>query len=199
MLSTCIAVDFDDVICSYTPFLLRYINRVHNTSLCYDSLTTQDIPTLLGLDVTSGASIFRAFEHSDEHNEMHNTPPSEECVRVLTSLSQRYTLVVITARGESLRTVTHQYLDWYLPGIFHAVYLANCYGTVGERYTKKHFCRQHGCEVLLDDSPSHVASVTSASITGVLFGSYPWNRDVTPVHRAKSWAAFETMMDAPAK
>ena len=189
-----IAVDFDDVISPYIPSFLRFINRVYNAGLEYSTLSLHNIPALMGRTGEGIREVYTAFEQSEEHTEMHLSPPSEDCITALKALGKRYGLVVVTARSHHLEGVTREYLDRYLLGVFKEVCFANCYSGIGERRDKEYFCRLHDCQVMLDDNLEHIKSANAAGIIGVLFGLYPWNQLENVPRRVEDWGQFREMM-----
>jgi len=118
--------------------------------------------------------IFDDFSESLEHIEMHQTPPSKECLEVVQALSKRYKLYIITARQHKFEEITRRYVEEHFPGMFSGIGLANYYGP-GPRFTKSELCKRHGCQLLIDDLKKNIQELEG--IAGLLFGKYPWNQE----------------------
>jgi uncharacterized HAD superfamily protein len=181
-----IAIDFDDVLVPFISPFLDYCNRTLSCQLQLEDCVGLSIAQLLNCDETTAHAIFCQFLESEEHQTMHQVPVTEECLTALTTLAQHFGLCLVTARDTRLRAVTCQYLEQHCPGIFHQVCLANYYGP-GQRYTKEFFCRQHQCQVLIDDSVHNIADLDNSEVDGLLFGDYPWNRQADDRRRVVNW------------
>lgn len=96
----------------------------------------------------------------------------------------RYEFVVVTARQNSLREITCQWIERHYPGIFSALHFGNHYGE-GHKKSKAEMCIEAGAKMLIDDSLRYAKDVSSAGIKVLLFDldhSYGWNKTDEELH-----------------
>lgn len=114
--------------------------------------------------------------------------PHSSAYAVLKRLSQRYRLVVITSRRETIKALTDDWLDRHFPNIFDEVQYAGIWDkrrptddNVEELLstTKADICSALRVNYLIDDQPKHCIGAAQAGIKSLLFGKYPWNESPT--------------------
>ncbi len=190
-----IAVDFDDVIVPFMAPFLEWYNGFYNKDIRLEDTTTTKLDQLLDCSYERSRDIFDTFA-SDiaTQRKIHSVPPSEACVKVLTKLSEKYRLVLVTAREHRFKDITRRYLMRFLPGVFQEIVLCNSYGASGKTTTKVQVCVEHNCFALIDDSLPYICEVRAEKIRGILFGWYPWNNEYAG-ERVVSWEKFDEVDD----
>ena len=110
---------------------------------------------------------------------------------VLNELRSEHRLVAVTSRAEEFKMTTLRYIDDCYPGIFSSIRLCNHHSKSGEEQDKADKCLELGAEVIIDDSVKYVIEASQKNLKAVLFGSYPWNKTVSPlpenVKRVDNW------------
>ncbi|KAI9639630.1 HAD-like domain-containing protein [Dioszegia hungarica] len=118
-----------------------------------------------------------------------------------------YRLIIITARGESSREVSEDWIAEHMPDLFDEIHFTGAFvhlaatheedeGHVARRAvlshkkrTKAEICHETGAFVLIDDSAENVLHATlhsSPPVQCLLFGTYGWNASIpspdVPIH-----------------
>jgi 5'(3')-deoxyribonucleotidase len=121
--------------------------------------------------------------------------PFTNAFEVLTKLSRKYDLIVITARDLSWEPATRAWIAVHFPNIFSDIYFA---GRKDSKKTKGEICAELGASWLIDDNIDHAHTALEQGITVVLFGDYGWHkqRDIhEDVVRCKDWRAVQRYFD----
>lgn len=130
--------------------------------------------------------------------------PFAEVRHVLEGLTEKYTLVVTTSRSNSIADQTKNWLDRHYDGIFTDAHFAgiwdgdNSQGHEKLNLTKADLLKKIGATHLIDDHPKHCFAAAKIGIPAILFGEYPWNRDVElpdNVTRCIDWQAVQDHFD----
>lgn len=194
-----IAVDVDDVLIGSSQMFVDFSNKNWDTNLTIDDYSENWHP-LWGVDAVEGKRreeiILDMFVQSE---------PFAKVRHILEKLAQRYVLVVTTSRSNSIADKTKEWLDLHYEGIFTDAHFAgiwdgdNSQGHEKLNLTKADLLKEIGAAYLIDDHPKHCFAAAKLGIPAVLFGEYPWNRDVElheGVARCIDWAAVEEYFDA---
>ncbi len=192
-----IAVDIDDVLSHNVPEFVRWSNQQYGLKLTVDDYD-EDWSRMWQVDHAEAArrnadfhasSVMAGYEHHDQ------------AVPVLEELKSHYELVVITSRPTRLRDLTLEWLERNYPTMFSQVHFAGMWDVITEhshKATKAELASKLGIDYLIDDQPKHVFAVAEAGISAVLFGDYPWNRDLDlpdGVIRCADWSAVREYFD----
>lgn len=185
-----IAVDIDDVISDSTDAMRRRVNRrtgnnleakhykvphegywgyyervwkTHGVNISYDDLAEEMEADQSHVPLLAGASF------------------------ALSELSRKYELIIITARPESWKAKTKDWLEENLGTIFQSIHFT---GDGESKKSKGYICKALGASWLIDDNPEHCQSAIDEGIEVVLFGEYGWHHKA-PEHipRCKDWPA----------
>jgi len=114
---------------------------------------------------------------------------------VLEKLSDRYTLILVTSRRKIITRETTEWIDIYFADIFQDIHFSGIFDS-DERadyqvqLTKADILKNIGADFLIDDQPKHCFAAAQAGILALLFGDYPWNRDIQPtknVIKVRDW------------
>jgi uncharacterized HAD superfamily protein len=124
--------------------------------------------------------------------------PFAEAIAVIQKLSQRYVMVVVTARDEIIEQATRDWLDRHFPSIFKAAYFTAHYSLTGQARRKADVLIEAGADYFIDDSLSHILDAAEAGFQCILFGNYPWTDSSKLPSNAKwcqDWAAVLEYFD----
>lgn len=122
------------------------------------------------------------FYHSDEHTRLL---PIEGAVESLGQLKKENSLVVITSRPESVRSLTNALLEKYFPGVFEDIYfLSHYHGEGFANQTKGEVCRGVGVSVFIEDAIGNAVTVGKEGIPVLLFDT-PWNQGDVPTNTTR--------------
>ncbi|OGL37287.1 hypothetical protein A3B63_01695 [Candidatus Saccharibacteria bacterium RIFCSPLOWO2_01_FULL_49_22] len=182
-----IAVDIDEVLVPHFQDLIDWYNRKYGTKLTLTDNHPTD-PEGWGTDDISEA--IRRVHGFFETPEFLGLKPFKEPFAVLKELSDRYNLVVVTARDTVLEKITRDWLDEHFVDLFKEAHFTARFSLEGKSQTKTSVCLSIGAEYLVDDALDHCIDAAEHGIKALLFGDYPWNQasylppDVT---RVKNW------------
>ncbi len=184
-----IAVDIDDVLSRTVPSILAFSNERWG-----HSHTLEDFNEQLSLmwQVNAEEAKVRWLEFMNSGTmEQYDVIPDARIA--LETLKQRYTLIAVTSRRESLLDITREWLDSNYPNIVDRVVGAQIYGEGkknAHQLTKAEILLQLSASYLIDDQPKHCIGAAGVGVKGVLYGGYPWNRNVelpSGVVRCDNW------------
>lgn len=183
-----IAVDIDDTLADHAAAFIEFSNKHYGTD-------------------------FKPADYSDRWDILWNIDDWDEIMRradlfhqpgatgdyaviagaklCLQTLSERYNLVVVTARELKTKAETHEWLQTHFDGIFSDVHFVP-FWEPNNTLTKADICKQIGATYLIDDVPRHCNLAAEGGITALLIGAYadnspePINPDVI---RIPDWVA----------
>lgn len=188
MRKSVIAVDIDEVLLPLYPLLFRWYNREYGTRLTLADNESKDL-ALWGTQ-TEEEAIRRVHRFFDTAI-FRNAQPFREAKHAIRHLSERFTIVAITARDTLIEEVTREWLDEHFSELIHEAHFTAKYSLEGGARKKIDVCREVGATHLVDDNLQNCLEVAESGLQAVLFGEYPWN--VAPslpkrVIRCKEWA-----------
>lgn len=184
------AIDLDETLVPFDEPFLNWHNQefgtnfypenvTHNYAQCFDAT----------IDWSERLDMFVATEIQHEH------PPLPYSQEVLRRLARVGRLVVLTARPETHRGYSEQWLSEHFYGVFDEIHMRPV--EVGHgRFLKGEVCAAIGATVLLDDSIEHIDSALDLDIRGIVFGDYPKQASlISDRHeRAKDWYQAEAIL-----
>ena len=183
-----IATDIDDVVAANALSFVEYSNEKYGTRLTID-------------DYNERWSVMWKVEHDEIEKraiEYHESgyiatyPAIEGAYEALKQLKDRFRLVAVTSRCNSINQLTRELLQKYYPNIFDDVIFCGFYdsGPGGYNHTKGDLVKNTGAEYFIDDQIKHVFAVAENGIQSLLFGEYSWNKTGSlpaNVLRVKNW------------
>lgn len=182
-----IAVDIDEVLTPHFQSLIDWYNKKYKTKLTLAHNHPTD-PRPWGTDDIHVA-IKRVHGFFDTPDFL-NSQPYEEAVEALSKLSQKYNLVVITARDTIIEKVTREWLDEHFTELIDEAHFTARFSLEGKSQTKTSVGLAINAQYLIDDALDHCEDAARTGIAALLFGDYPWNQaDELPkgVTRVKNW------------
>jgi len=184
-----LGVDFDDVLFDTNGSAAEFHNLHYGTSY-----TREDNKDFLfeHLWDCPPEEVERRLDHYYETDFHHGAPMIGGVKEALTELSERFDIIVITARPEERRGVTEAWIQKNLPGLITKVYHTDFF--ISEKPEEGRFksdlCRELGVSYFVDDTLAQVKDIAHHAKTHVFLFDAPWNRSETPpgTVRVHSWA-----------
>jgi len=190
-----IAVDVDEVLVPHFEDLITWYNKTYGTTLTLNDNYNPDVRVW---GAKSDEEAIRNVQRFFESPEFTDAQPFTEAKAVLARLSQRFRLIVVTARDTMIEEMTREWLNHHFADLIEDAHFTAKYTLEGTRKSKADVCRKIGAEYLIDDSADNVVAVAKIGIQGLLFGVYPWGEVAelpAGVTRCKDWAAVEAYFD----
>lgn len=184
-----IAVDLDDVLSAGAQGFIDFSNRRWGTNLTVNDFTER-WAEMWGVDLTEERKRAHTIYKSGA---VRKFKQKDSAKPILAELAKDYKLVVLTSRVKRIEKDTREWLDEHFNGIFDEVHFSGFYDELtadSHIYTKAEISREIGADYLIDDQLKHCFAAAEAGINALLFGGYPWNKDVdlpSSVTRVKNW------------
>lgn len=185
-----IAIDVDDVLASFADDFVAFTNDKWGTHL-----TIEDYAEHWGdMWQVEFEEEKRRIGDIFKSDLFKNVKPFADAKDVLSKLSKRYKLVVLTSREKNLKTDTIDWINHNYKDIFDEIHFSGLWddyrshGNAPLKLTKTDRAREIGADYLIDDLSKHCLDAASAGIESLLFGDYHWNqvkklpKGVTRVH-----------------
>lgn len=183
-----VAIDIDEVLMPHFQDLIKYYNRLYGTHLTLSDNHPKDTKNWGTSDRNEAITRVQKFFSTDEFKK---SQPFEEAKQAVKMLAERYKLVVITSRDTIIEESTRQWLNEHFVELFDEVHFTSMYSLDGSKSgSKAQIGKELNIDYLIDDSFDHIQEASENNIKGLLFGDYPWNKDVTlpeNVQRVKDW------------
>lgn len=190
-----IAIDIDDVLADNAAGFVKFSNEHYGTNLTVEDYD-EHWAEVWKVDYDEVAKRADDFHHSGV---FASYTPNEHAKSVLSRLSERFNLIIVTSRRLQVRNDTVKWIATHYPGIFqdNHIYFANIWDEIDKtsiQKTKAGLVKELGASFLIDDQLKHCVATAEAGLTGLLFGNYCWNRAEklhNNVIRVDDWAAVE--------
>ncbi len=193
-----IAIDIDDVLADYSAEFVLASNRLWGTKLTADDYD-EDWVKLWGIDIYEAMDRGKVLFEDRIHERLKH---KDDAVAVLQSLSERFTLKILTARNDQSKESTLKWFTRHYPMIDHQnITFAGLWDNPDEnvaKRTKGELAKNMGVQYLIDDQLKHCKAAAEHGITALLFGDYRWNQiDELPagVTRVVNWEAVKQYFD----
>ncbi|MDQ3065065.1 MAG: hypothetical protein M3Q36_02235 [bacterium] len=186
-----IAVDIDDVLSQSVSAMLRFSQELYGQSLSHDDYD-EDLSIMWQVSKEEAEERWLKFL---EQEPMRHYDVIESAVDVLTKLKQKYTLLAVTSRRQSLVEITEEWLESNYPNVIDKVVSSRIYGEGKDNahsLTKAEILQEVEADYLVDDQFKHCLGATEVGVKALLFGGYPWNNhQILPqgIVRVKDWQA----------
>jgi len=194
-----IAVDIDEVLTPHFDELIKWYNRKYGTKLTLAHNHPSD-PKPWGTDKFEEA--VKRVHGFYETPEFLDSPPYEEAITALRKLSNRFEIVVITARDSIIERVTRDWLDKHFKDLVREAHFTARFSLEGKNRTKALVCLEIGAGYLIDDAPDNALEAAAQGVNVLLFGDYPWNdlKEMPEgITKVKDWQEVLEYFDAAAR
>ncbi len=192
-----VAVDIDDVLSRTAQSIIDFGNHHWGHTNTLEDFTEQ-LSQMWQVDIEEAHERWEKFMNSGIMEQFDVIPEAKE---VLEKLAGGYTLIVVTSRRDVLLDITHKWLDANYPGVITEVVGVRIYGegkADAHMLTKAEVLQELGADYLIDDQPKHCIGAAEVGVKAVLYGGYPWNKDVEilpGVTRCDTWQSVLEYFD----
>lgn len=196
-----LAVDIDDVLVPTHAALAGHLNASLGLSIDPDQEEgyglVEAVMRASGFPQGEVLKRIQAFLLGEEFMAVE---PLRGAPEAIADLGEAYAIIAVTARSPELQEVTRAWVSARFPQAIHEVYFPNIAAlTEGVvEVNKLNHLVAAGAVALIDDKPSHLLGLDEASIEGILFGDYPWNRAESAlperVKRVRDWGEASRLL-----
>ncbi|MES2216047.1 MAG: hypothetical protein V4481_01995 [Patescibacteria group bacterium] len=183
-----IAIDIDDVIAQSAPAFVEYSNQKYGTNLTVDDYQEH----WAAVWKVEHEELQRRAAEYHESGHVATYSATEGAFEALKQLKERFRLVAVTSRRNSINQLTRAWLQKYYPGIFDDIIFCGFFDSEqnGIHFTKGELIKNLGAAYFIDDQIKHISAAAKNNIESLLFGNYSWNKlDTLPPNtvRVKNW------------
>lgn len=196
-----VAIDIDDVVAQATEALRLDVNTRFNIEISQEAYREPHDYWGYYESVWQKHEAVKDMSYDSYYIELRESqshiPLLPGAEFAIMKLAKKYKIVFITARDETLKTATIEWLTQNLPQLEYDIYFTN-HLVEENRLTKGEVCKQVGAQYLLDDNIDHCRSALENDVQAVLFGDYGWHRSLKAdeLPRCKDWQAVLEYFDA---
>jgi uncharacterized HAD superfamily protein len=182
-----IAIDADDVLTNTFPVFIKFLNKKFSTNFPNDIMEENGY-NLNHIQINK-------FRRQEILNEFHDSPeykkiePVKGSVEAILKLSEKYELVIITARPDMLKEKTKNFIEKYFPKMFSGIHHTTI---LKERkfIKKSEICNKIGAKIIIEDHYKNALDCAEKGIKAIIL-DMPWNRNEDYSHsnieHAKNW------------
>ncbi len=170
-----IAVDIDDVISKNAQAFVEFSNKKWGTHLTVDDYQDHwaEMWKVEHKEVEKRAREYHESGHAATYQTIDGAKEA------LQKLKERFRLVILTSRRNSVNQLTREWIEKLYPDIFDDIVFSGSYDTLTQdshKKTKGELARDIGADYIIDDQLKHIQAAAELGIRGVLFGDYAWNK-----------------------
>lgn len=182
-----IGVDLDSVLAEID--IATWHNSAYGSKKPIEEYRTYDLTVNWGCSPDDVRKRVHEFYESEI---FARTLPVSGSVEGVSYLSQKYDLVVITSRPQSIEHMTLGWLSKFFKNAFKEVVHTNHMSrTAGDRFRhKSDVCKEHSITTMIDDAV-HFAEDCAHNDISVFLLEQPWNKKARKLHpritRIKNW------------
>ena len=180
-----LAIDCDEVISETTDSFIDFCNAETNYKFSRSMFKTYNHEKDLGISSSEVSKLYIDFYNSKY---LISSSQVEGAKKALEILSKDNELILVTARHESVRKQTQEWLDKNFPKLFSNMYFSkNDYSDFGTM-TKSEICEDIGASMLIDDHYGYLKDCNADMDLFLL--NKPWNEKLeigSKVSRVDSW------------
>jgi uncharacterized HAD superfamily protein len=183
-----IGLDLDDVLLDFNAGLCEFYNANYGTSYKREDFTEFALEKIWNVSTEEVKQRIGEYYADDSHWNTTPMPGAVSAVQKLRSLNHK--LVIVTAKPDTLREKTHEWLLKHFGEVFQSVHFVGHLhlNNDGKKKTKREVCDELGVHVFVEDSMDNAINIVSADRPVFLIDS-PWNKGPLPenVKRVKGW------------
>lgn len=185
-----LGIDFDDVLIDFVTHLTYFHNEAYDTTLTKEQTITWNLHEVWNTTEEEAMKRMNDFLLSEDHK---NVIPMEGAKESLERLSEKFELIIITARDKSFSDEAFHLIEKHFGTIFSSVHFL--YDNGVKQSTKGVLAKSLDIDFFIDDSVTNVMSIEEAGIATFLFDA-PWNRDFNDpnIKRVHSWKEIEGLL-----
>ncbi len=183
-----IAIDIDDVIAANASAFVAYSNEKYGTNLTIDDYQEHwaEIWKIEHSEVLHRATEYHASGYIATYSVI------DGAYAALKQLAERFTIIAVTSRRNSINQLTHEWIEKHYPAIFQDIIFCGFFDSEQPNIhlTKGDVVKNIQASYFIDDQLKHVSAVAENGIHSLLFGDYFWNKsDALPsnIIRVQNW------------
>jgi 5'(3')-deoxyribonucleotidase len=180
-----LAIDIDDVLSVTAESFIAFSNERWGTNLTLDNYTehwaemwqveygTQEFADRVV--IVNESKIFGQYARKSSAEQ------------VLQKLHTKFRIVAVTSRRKLIATETRAWIGEHFKGVIDEILFAGIYDTDDDspetvherlRATKADILSKLQADYFIDDHPKHCVAAASIGVPTIVFGHYPWNKDI---------------------
>ena len=158
-----IGVDLDDVVCSYVPALLQFINTQHGTEYTVADVKQWNIHECIEREEQFVKAAMDHFMYSGGFSNLQPIPGAIETINRLKNNGHQ--IYFITSRSSKATHDTYEWMD------AHGLGIENIFFDRDKAWVAKRL----GLDMFVDDNLSNLDAISERGIETICF-DHPWNR-----------------------
>lgn len=180
-----LGIDMDDVLIDFNTQLCVFYNNRHGTSFTKENIHTFELDKTWNCSRDQAIKAVYDFYHDPLHAIALPMPGAKESIA---RLYEKYKLVIVTARPESVGVITHTWIQEHFPNTFADIIFTNHYFSEEKKRSKGDVARELGMAGFIEDALHNAESLAQSNIPVYLLDA-PWNQGEVPagVKRYYSW------------
>jgi len=181
-----IGFDLDDVLLSFQDTMRQYHNETYGTNYTREQDNTWNLWERWNCTPEESVKRVRDFFAHESH---HAAPPLPGSVDAIRALKQNHEFCIITAKPESFKEKTEEWLEKHFPNMFDKLVFTNAFHGDGKKRKKSEVCNELGVQIYIEDAMHNAQDVADNGIPVFLMDS-PWNQGELPsplITRVFSW------------
>jgi uncharacterized HAD superfamily protein len=181
-----IGIDLDDTISNSRDIMVQFHNKLNKSDFSVNDIKKYNLWDNWGGTLETTIKELEKFHHSDYAN---NIKPLAGAKEVLENLKKNNELYIITARANSIKKDTEEWIEKYFPNIFSKIYFTNEFSHGVSEITKKKICDNLDIDIYIEDNLEFALECAEPN-RKVFLIDHPWNQtDKLPanIKRVKSW------------
>lgn len=181
-----IGVDLDDVLSRTGDAMAQFHNATYGTKYKREEVKTFDLDAVWNCTPEEAKERVVEFMTSDFHHDAQMVFGAYDALKML---GEKYDVVIVTGRNESMKESTLEWLTKNFLGLYREVHFTGHFDVVASKRRKKSdVVRAIGMSLFIDDALHFATDVSGTGVPVLLFDT-PWNQGETPegVTRVFSW------------
>ncbi len=196
-----LAIDIDDVLSATAESFIAFSNERWGTNLTLDSYS-EHWAEMWQVDYGTQEFADRVVAINDSRM-FARYARKDSAEDVLSKLHEKLQIVAVTSRRKLIASETRDWIGEHFNGIIDDIIFAGIYDTDDNspatihdrlRATKGDILSELQASYFIDDHPKHCIAAAAAGIPTIVFGNYPWNKDMKSskgMVRCTDWPAVE--------
>ncbi len=182
-----IGIDLDDVLLDFNSSLCVFHNQKYGTNYKLSDITKFRFEEIWNITFEQIVARIAEFYEHDLH---WNSTPIPGAVSAIEKLQQKHRLIIVTAKPDSLKDKTAEWLQMHYGNAFASVhFIGSLHGNKdGKKRTKREVCDELGIDMFIEDSMENAVNIASPTRPVFLLDK-PWNQGelVGNIKRVKGW------------
>jgi|TARA_B100001971_G_C18168667_1_gene525769 uncharacterized HAD superfamily protein len=180
-----IGIDCDGCLADFNTLFLEFCNKAKEVNYTIDDIYSHDLWVSFRIEKKEMLGYFNDFFQTNYFKDLPVVFGSRDVVR---ELSLENELTVITARPESVSSLTNKWIEAHFYDRFSNVVLNGEYDDNSQGKRKWEICIDKGIEFMVEDCRENAVACADNGVPTLLI-DYPWNQGEIPenVYRVDDW------------